>query len=282
VELSGLIFVALALVWAVVLIPKALRHHDVVAMTRAVDDVSDGVRVVARRLAPQPVQPVDETPATPVAPAASRRVSAAKVAARRRRRIFAVLLLADLAVGAAAALGVLLPWAPAIPVVLTVAFLVVARISVRRARTRRSRSGAAQHLEPTPVPTQAVMPEVEAPESSPLDVHPAEAAPRAEPAPAVISGLDETSAIAILGPVLEDSTGPETAPTGSVWDPLPVTLPTYVTKARAARSVRTIDLGSPGVSSSGHDAAASALVAEAATSSSSPAGSDEGSRAVGS
>ena len=33
---------------------------------------------------------------------------------------------------------------------------------------------------------------------------------------------------------------------GSLWDPLPVTLPTYVTKPQAKRTVRTIDLGEPG------------------------------------
>ena len=37
-----------------------------------------------------------------------------------------------------------------------------------------------------------------------------------------------------------------------VWDPLPVTLPTYVTKPRAGRTVRTIDFDAPGVWTSGH------------------------------
>jgi hypothetical protein len=71
------------------------------------------------------------------------------------------------------------------------------------------------------------------------------------------------------------------APSGSLWDPLPVTLPTYVGKQRAMRSVRTISLGDPGVSSSGRDAADSALVADAATSSPVPGQSGEASRVVG-
>ncbi|HEX5771863.1 MAG TPA: hypothetical protein VFY11_12945, partial [Nocardioidaceae bacterium] len=79
---------------------------------------------------------------------------------------------------------------------------------------------------------------------------------------AVVSGLDDTSSFP-LG--LLDVVTP-TTDAGSLWDPLPVTLPTYVTKPRAARSVRTIDLQAPGVASSGHDAASSALVADAATS----------------
>ena len=38
----------------------------------------------------------------------------------------------------------------------------------------------------------------------------------------------------------------------AVWDPLPVTLPTYVTKPRAGRTVRTIDFDAPGAWTSGH------------------------------
>jgi hypothetical protein len=48
---------------------------------------------------------------------------------------------------------------------------------------------------------------------------------------------------------------------GSLWDPLPMTLPTYVNKARARRTVRTIEL--TGMTSSGHDETDSALAREA-------------------
>ena len=47
------------------------------------------------------------------------------------------------------------------------------------------------------------------------------------------------------------------------WDPVPVTLPTYVGKAAAGRTVRTIDLDSTGVWSSGRNEADSALAREA-------------------
>jgi hypothetical protein len=53
-----------------------------------------------------------------------------------------------------------------------------------------------------------------------------------------------------------------TADGESLWDPLPVTLPTYVDKPVARRSVRTIDLGSEGVYSAGHDEADSQTVSE--------------------
>lgn len=38
----------------------------------------------------------------------------------------------------------------------------------------------------------------------------------------------------------------------ALWDPLPVTVPTYVTKPRAGRTVRTIDFSQPGTWTSGH------------------------------
>ena len=40
--------------------------------------------------------------------------------------------------------------------------------------------------------------------------------------------------------------------TARVVDPLPVTIPTYVTKPRAGRTVRTIDFAQPGAWTSGH------------------------------
>ena len=50
----------------------------------------------------------------------------------------------------------------------------------------------------------------------------------------------------------------------ALWDPVPVTLPTYVTKPAAARrTVRTIDLDSTGVWTSGRTEADSAIAREA-------------------
>ena len=50
----------------------------------------------------------------------------------------------------------------------------------------------------------------------------------------------------------------------SLWDPVPVTLPTYVTKPAAARrTVRSIDLESSGVWTSGRSEIASRIAREA-------------------
>ena len=46
---SALIFVALAVAWAVYLIPKALEHHEESARTRTVDRFSKTMRVLGRR-----------------------------------------------------------------------------------------------------------------------------------------------------------------------------------------------------------------------------------------
>ncbi len=300
VELSGLIFVALALVWAIVLIPMALKHHDEVAKTRSVDKFSDDMRVLARREAvsdresrlvvgrtpPAAAPPLVEHAASSVveqrraarrgAPVettthAARRL-AARAAAKRRRRILAVLLLADVVVGAGVPLGYFLAWAPAVPVGLTLLFLVVARITVRRDQKRGDRTSAAQRrVEPAPLvePVETRSP------VEPVETTPAAPAARNEQGLTVVTGLDDTSSIPV-GLVAELE---PTMDAGALWDPLPVTLPTYVTKPRASRSVRTIDLAAAGVSSSGRDAADSALVADAATS---QPDADEGRRAVGS
>jgi hypothetical protein len=61
------------------------------------------------------------------------------------------------------------------------------------------------------------------------------------------------------------ATLPSTTEGDSLWDPLPVTLPTYVTKPKARRTVRTIDLGEPGTWTSGRTAQDATVAAETAS-----------------
>jgi membrane protein YdbS with pleckstrin-like domain len=305
VDLSGLIFVALAVVWAVVLIPMALRHHDEAAKTRAVDQFSDDLRVVARReavttrqsrlvvpprgrgprdlpvAAPEatgtseaPAQPVDassrpDRTVTRVARRAADR-AAARAAAKRRRIVLAVLLVTTLGAGVASFVGVLQPWAPAVPGGLVLGFLVLARVMVKREHRAWlvEQQRAARWAEVTGSVEQAA-----APAPAAFVPGPAEDVDRsAPPSPSVVSGLDDTCAVPV-------GLTADRSPVEGLWDPLPVTLPTYVTKPRAQRSVRTIDMLAPGVHSSGRNAADSALVAEAATAP--PASEEPGRRAVG-
>ncbi|MBS2936513.1 hypothetical protein KDN32_02010 [Nocardioides sp. J2M5] len=296
-DLSALIFVALAVAWAVYLIPKALKHHDEVVRSRSVEKFSHTMRVLARRepvdrrnarlvvapiraalrppvetkarVAPEPV----EVAASPAAPAVRRTPSpqaeraAARRAAKRRRNVLAVLLLANaVVVGLAVGAVVAWPWT-AVPAGLLVAWLVACRVSVRRERAHR-----AAH-----------------PTRSAIEVGvPAEAAPAAP----VEQGAEETEStgehvVAVAEvPAAAVAEAPAVT-TGEIpvvggWEMVPTTLPTYVSKPAAQRrTVSTIDLDSTGVWSSGRSDEDSALARSAEESARSARESEERRRASG-
>lgn len=265
----------LAVAWAVYLVPKAVKHHDEIARTRSVDRFSTAMRVLARRepvdprnarLVVTPPRPTDRVliPSRPAAeseesarPAvrpsrsdvAARR-AAARAAAQRRRRTTLVLLAADLVVGALAAFAVTPWWSVAIPLTFTVLFLVLCRRQARR-ETDVLWAGS-DPVEAAAPPRRAVR--VDAAYAGSSDAALADRTPDLE------ADLDTAQVQPVdVEPV---RVSVQTSDGGSLWDPLPVTLPTYVNKARAARTVRTIDLGAPGTWSSGRDDADSALVEE--------------------
>jgi hypothetical protein len=241
VDLSGLIFVALAVAWAAYLIPKALRHHDDVVRGRSIDRFSQSMRVLARRepvsarmarLVVSPARPatamVVSTKPTAGSPApdevfAARRLATAR-ATRRRRRVLSLLLVALVGVVAVCASGrVTWPYV-AIPAALLAAWLVACRFMVRQ---ERAWATAVLVESPDPLPVDAVEPTA------------TETTPSAPP---------------VAADVPRDPT---------LWDPVPTTLPTYVSKPPARRSVRTIDLDSTGVWTSGRSESDSALAREA-------------------
>jgi hypothetical protein len=288
VDLSGIIFVVLAVAWAVFLIPKALKHHDEVARTRSIDRFSDSTRVLARR---EPVNDRDSrlvvTPAGPVTPARAQLPAAAapaprasaRAAARRRRRLLGLLLLGVVATTAAAALGYLPWWAVAVPSGVTLLFLAVCRIQVRREARRVTavrRDVDARRVVREP----AVAPVVRAQETS---VATEEYVPtqRAADEPLDANGVTELDQEDTAGIPVADlrAAGLAGEGDGSLWDPLPVTLPTYVTAPKAHRTVRTIDLGEPGTWTSGRTAEDAEIAVQAAQ----PDSPDEtGRHAVGS
>jgi hypothetical protein len=237
VDPSALIFVALAVAWAVYLIPKALEHHDESLRSRTISTFSHTMRVLARREATSGRSARLVTGAAPtaaaVAPPARQAPAAPKTrrrrsAAARRRNVLLTLVVANLAVAGAAWYGVASWYWQAVPVALLLAWLVACRLMVRRERSARR----APLRRPAPVEVDETVDEAEDGDADPLA--------RAE-----------------------DDTTDLPAVTGS-WDPVDVPLPTYVSKPAAARrSVRTIDLDSTGVWSSGRSAADSALAREA-------------------
>ena len=206
-DLSGLIFVVLAVGWAAYLIPKALRHHEEIAASRPVDSFSETMRVLERT--PATMKALLTPPAEPEQTAAprARRTKRSSTPAGRRRRVLGLLLLVTVGVGVATYLGYLPAWSPAIPGALVVGWLVLCRLMVRTAAPARRSA-------PSSVPVETVEP---------------------------------------TSPVVEPVETVETDD-GSLWDPLPLTLPTYVSKPAARRTVRTIDLTQTGVTSSGHHA----------------------------
>jgi len=235
VDLSALIFVALAVAWAVYLIPKALKHHDDVVRSRSVDRFSHTMRVLARRepvsrknarlvvtpgrAASAPVVTTKHTETAPEPTPAPTVHESTNRAARRRRRVLGMILLVNAAVIGVAAFGLISWWYAAIPAGLLVAWLVTCRLMVRREQRALS---PRSHRVATPEA------EDEAHEGR-IPVEPAE---------------DDDD--------LHNTTQTPAIADPNLWDPMPVTLPTYVTKPAATRrTVRTIDLDSTGVWTSG-------------------------------
>lgn len=153
------------------------------------------------------------TPLTRCAELTELRLHAA-AAARRRGRIALGLVFVSLVVGGLAIASIVPPWAVTIPGGLLVLFLAVARFSV--AVMQRSLDARAER---------------------------------------VVEGYgDEDTGIIDLGRAEEsleisvDLSAPNKA--GVLWDPIPVTAPTYVSKPLVPRTVRTIDLSAPVAASS--------------------------------
>ncbi len=289
-DLSALIFVALAVAWAVYLIPKALRHHDEVVRSRSVEKFSHTMRVLARRepvdrrtarLIVSPIRaalrPPVETKAhaspEPVAPAAvaarptpspQHERASARRAARRRRRVLGAVVLANVAAIVLAATSVLAWGWVAAPAGLLVAWLVACRVSVRSERGARS-------LIEIGYPPLVEEEDADLELPGEMDATPARPAPVA-PSPAEASSPAGESPAVVTGEI----------PVVGGWDMVPTTLPTYVTKSAAQRrTVSTIDLDSTGVWSSGHNDEDSALARSAEKSARSAREADETLRASG-
>jgi hypothetical protein len=268
VDLTALIFVALVVAWAVYLIPQARRHHDEVSSSRSVDRFSSTMRVLARRetaesrvvvtparagaapvittkaqssVAPAAPAPASQTPSRrPSAAQIRARRAAAKRAAQRRRRVLGTIIALNVVVAAIAAFGVI-GWVwQAAPATLLVAWLVTCRLMVRSEQAQAAWS---------PIRIRV-----------PARAEEADVATGQVPAEIAVErndqGFDEVGAEA------DTSTIP--AVREPLWDPVPTTLPTYVSKPAAARrTVRTIDLGAPGAWTSGRTEESSAIAREA-------------------
>ncbi|GAB3811965.1 hypothetical protein [Kribbella italica] len=249
---TGLIYVAIVAAWAAYLVPMMLKRNDEASKRRSAEAYSSSAaRVLSRTDGGYAVR----APATGVTTSAGTTVTgtsahgatvtaalapqaeppphryvpnrARRVAAMRRRRVLSILTLSLLSMTALAGLGMLLWWSVSIPAGLIVAFVVLTRVQLRRQARERTAFVAERR---------------------------AQAAARHDRGPAVAppSSPDNEMTVEVKLPVAEPAK-PEPKPVSSegLWDPVPVTLPTYVLKEKAPdRTVRTINLSGPEVFSS--------------------------------
>lgn len=273
VRSSGLIVAFVVALWAAYFVPLVLRRYDESSKNSALDEQGPLRRVVADASA-RPDRPAAKATAMSTSPAPVARRTAARIAAERRRRTL-LTLIGLLAVVAAVAVAGLLPvWAITVPVLLIVAWLVACRVQVRGERGLSQRHSVLSRI---PVPSFGH--HGSAKESSAKDgtagPRPAARTKTAKPRPERRADEEDTVIVAVDAPVdgdaqhahvmesapLDDSelgeqlqiAVPSVSVTGeALWDPLPVTVPTYVSKPRVGRTVRTIDFGAGGAWTSGH------------------------------
>lgn len=269
---SGLIYAAIAIMWAVVLIPMWLRNHDTAAENRSAERFGQAMRVLsrkeqaaadegsdtvpaARESAPVPAQerraPRVETavtaPEARPAPRTSRpaarkspRQRPRRSLAQRRARTLSVMVGLTLLLALVAAVTPVPWWAPLPVVTLMGAFVVHLRIQARQQQQRRS-GQARRSAEPTAAPVS----ESEFERSASGFVSGPSRAVVVE-TKGVPAGADATA------DADEQGTFEAAAHEGDeTWRPNPLPLPTYVTAPKAVRPIKVIDLTTPGAWSSG-------------------------------
>lgn len=210
---TGLVFGAIAAIWLVYLVPYFLRHRgeDLEAGDSEIP-FSAAVTIVTAGSSLAEADPGTADISTPLTRRAQLRelTQIDSRAAQRRRRVLLVLLLGQLVVATLVLLQVLLWWAVAIPAGLIVVFLMIARFSVRAMRADLERRAE-------------VIRECPSEDTIAISLSPADVAKHAH-------------AVELTGPI---------TPVGSLWEPIPITRPTYVSKPLPARTVRTVDLSAP-------------------------------------
>lgn len=214
---TGLIYAAIVAAWLMYLIPLYLKRQagDELDESDPRSRFSSSIRIIresTRTTRDDEGEPIDEvevsTPLTRRAALASVRRS--EIVAAHRRRVVLVTLFALLTLALVLSVAGVLPyWTIAVPGALLAAFVGVARYSVTTMRKT-------------------------------LD---------ARVAQIKLAAADEDETVAIGADELraagEEKPSQVKQVVAGLWDPIPVTLPTYVSKPLAPRTVRTIDLSGP-------------------------------------
>lgn len=277
---TGIIYAAIVVAWAAYLLPLVRHHREQPLANRPVRGTA-AMRVLGKRSSGARARRADseDSSAPIVEPAigeAAEREVAARVevsrsgasrrrydAAARRRGVLFLILATAVVIAVFAYVGMVGWWSLAVPGCLLVGFVVLARLSVRTARAARRRKRHQPMLKSQPADTSvttepttrkarrhATAASVAAAEVLPAGVT---TPPSTSTTSAPALGTDPAAAWVAHSPV-------------DAWDPLPVTLPTYVTKdAAPARRVRTIDLSGAAAFSAGRLPEAELLTRQAET-----------------
>lgn len=243
---TGILYAAIVVAWAAYLLPLVKHHREQTAANRT-RRFTGAMRVLGKRSssshgrvgAAQAMEPGVAEDLADAEDAAEVDDSRPGVnAAARRRRVLSLILATAVVLGVFAFVGTVPWWSMAIPGGLLVGFVVVARLSLRAAARKRAMSDSESGDGSQPADTSEVGRSKGARQ------------PRSAAAAAVLAAR---AAAAAEPDVVNDPIAAWVAHSPvDAWDPLPVTLPTYVTKdAAPARRVRTIDLSGPAAFSAG-------------------------------
>ena len=214
---TGLIFGGIAVAWLVYLVPYFLHRRGLPEDDVDVNELmaADSVTIVRSGV---DLSSADEGVAEVSTPQTRQEqlgeLHRAEIQAARRRRLVLILLgVVQVAAVVLVVLGFGRWWDALIPLVLIGVFLVVARVSV--AAMRRDLARRAERID------------------------------AASDEPTVAIRLTPQDAAQYEHPV--ELSEPIGVP-GSLWEPIPITRPTYVSTPLAPRTVRTIDLAPPATS----------------------------------
>ena len=251
---SGLIYTGLIVLWSMYFIPRWLKRHEELSESRSVERFDRAMRILSRRepspdrryvvMPPRPAHPGTARPATR---RGFRTTSSVTV---RRRRVLAALLLTLVTALVLTPFTALAWWAPVLVIIGLLGFLVHCRLQARsrsqvsRAREAIGRRSTSRLLRFDLIERLMAVRRELAAERAAEDVRwgQVDAALRRE----------------------EEAERRRASAAADGWTPVPVPLPTYVTKPVAPRAGGTIDLTRPGAWSAAQEQAGSGPAYDAA------------------
>jgi hypothetical protein len=242
---SGIIYAVIIVMWAAYFIPRWLKRHEELSESRSVEKFDHAMRILSRKdatpdqrevvmprrpAAPKRTLPA-RTPLPTAGPATVRRTSRGRrpmSATVRRRRILAGLLLSTFVATVLAPLTPVPWWAPAALLVLTLADVAHLRAQVRSSReVTRSREAVRRSMRSRLTRFDAL--------DKLMSV-------RRELAEERAAENARWAAAEEAERRVREEEERQAADAAGRWDPVPVPLPTYVSKPPAPRRAPPIDL----------------------------------------